>query len=158
MLVTLDKRTEETVRLYFEKSRQPFIRAVLPQKARSVEETLDDYRKTLLPTATSYGRIIRADGVYVGDVWCYCIDKQETPNAMLSYCVFDPACWRKGIATQAVGLFLAEMRQRYGIQTVGAFTFADNSASRRVLEKSGFSLLESFVEDGRASHYYQRSL
>ena len=158
MLVPLDKRTEETVRLYFEKSRQPFIRAVLPQKARSVEETLDDYRKTLLPTATSYGRIIRADGVYVGDVWCYCIDKQETPNAMLSYCVFDPACWRKGIATQAVGLFLAEMRQRYGIQTVGAFTFADNSASRRVLEKSGFSLLESFVEDGRASHYYQRSL
>ncbi len=158
MLVTLDKRTEETVRLYFEKTRQPFIRAVLPQKARSVEEALDDYRKTLLPTATSYGRIIRADGVYVGDVWCYCIDKQETPNAMLSYCVFDPACWRKGIATQAVGLFLAEMRQRYGIQTVGAFTFADNSASRRVLEKSGFSLLESFVEDGRASHYYQRSL
>lgn len=38
MLVTLDKRTEETVRLYFEKSQQPFIRAVLPQKARSVEE------------------------------------------------------------------------------------------------------------------------
>lgn len=158
MLVTLDKRTEETVRLYFEKSQQPFIRAVLPQKARSVEEALDDYRKTLLPTATSYGRIIQADGVYVGDVWCYCIDKQETPSAMLSYCVFDPACWKKGIATQAVGLFLVEMRQRCGIQTVGAFTFADNSASCRVLEKNGFLLLESIVEDGRASHYYQRSL
>lgn len=157
MTVTLDKRTEETVRIYFEQSQQPYIKAVLPQKAKTVEEALDDFRKTLLPSATSYGRIIRADGVYLGDVWAYCIDRKNDPNAMLGFCVFDGTSRNKGIATAAVALFLAELREKYGLRTVGAFTFSDNFASRRVLEKNGFLPVEVFVEDGRESGYYQFS-
>lgn len=42
--------------------------------------------------------------------------------------------------------------------TVGAFTFSDNFASQSVLKKNGFQLLEEFVEDGKASKYYQLSL
>ena len=38
----------------------------------------------------------------------------------------------------------------------GAFTFADNKASIRVLEKNGFAVQESFVEDGRESVYLER--
>lgn len=158
MEVSLGYRTEETVRVYFEKSQQPEIKTMLPQKAKSVEEAVSDYYKTLLPDSASYGRTILVDGGYIGDVWCYCIDRSETPNAMLSFCVFEKKLWRKGIAAKAVSLFLKEMHERFGIGTVGAFTFSDNTASQRVLEKNGFDLIEAFVEDGRASRYYQLSV
>ena len=40
---------------------------------------------------------------------------------------------------------------------MASFTFADNIASIRVLEKNGFSVQESFVEDGRESVYLELS-
>ena len=101
MNIRFGNRTEETVRIYFEASCDPAIKDVLPQKAQSVEEAIDDYRKALLPGATSYGRTILADGAYVGDIWCYCIDTNDEPNAMLSYCVFEKSLWNRGIATAA---------------------------------------------------------
>ena len=157
MTLALDERTAETVRIYFEQSRQPDIRSFLPQKAQSVEEALGDYYETLLPGAASFGRIVRADGRYVGDVWCYCIDRQEDPNAMLSFCIFDSAKRTRGIATKAVCLFLGEIREKYALASVGAFTYADNAASRRVLEKNGFVCEECFTEDGRESCFYRLS-
>ncbi len=88
MKIELGERTAETVAIYFMKAQQRSIKSTLPQKARTVEEALRDYRDTLLPDAASYGRTITVDDVYVGDGWCYCIDKAGTPNAMLSYFVF----------------------------------------------------------------------
>ncbi len=155
MTIRLGDRTVETVRIYFEKAQNPIIKAVLPQKAQTVEEALRDYEKTQLPGASSYGRTVLADGRYVGDVWCYGIDAEDEPNAMLSYCVFEPDCWGKGIATEAVGLFLRDACAKYELNTVGAFTFSRNAASIRVLEKNGFALKEEFIEDGEKSRYYQ---
>lgn len=156
--IALEERTEETVRIYFEKAKQPEIRRMLPQKAQTVEEALEDYKETLLPSATSFGRTIVVDGKYVGDVWCYCIDKEDTPNAMLSYCVFEKNLWNAGVATKGIALFLDLLREKIALETIGAFTYADNIASRKVLEKNGFILEESFVENGRESVYYQRIL
>ena len=156
MTITLHPRTAETVAVYFAKAQQPAIRRTLPPKARTVEEALADFAKTQLPGANSYGRTIQADGRYVGDVWVYAIAPADTPNAMLSYCVFEPDMWGKGVATEAVRLFLAEVLERFGLTSVGAFTYAENAASIRVLEKNGFRLMEEFTEDGVASRYYQR--
>ena len=158
MAVKLKDRTESTVRLYYERSRQPEIKTMLPQKAESVEEAISDYQKTLLPGSTSFGRTIYYNDEYIGDIWCYCIDKAETPNAMLSYCIFEKTCWNKGIASEAVALFLKEVLNKYGIRTIGAFTFSVNPASQRVLEKNGFQFVEEFEEDGTMSKYYQKSL
>lgn len=156
MTITLHPRTAQTVAIYFERAQQPVIRSMLPQKAQTVEEALADYASTQLPGATSYGRTIHADGRYVGDVWIYAIDQHDTPNAMLSYCVFETEIWSRGVATAAVRLFLAEAEDRYGLASIGAFTYADNVASIRVLEKNGFALEEEFEEDGVVSRYYQR--
>lgn len=156
MNITLHPRTAETVAIYFEKAQYPAIKRMLPQKATSVEEALADFAKTQQPGAASYGRTIYADGCYVGDVWIYGIDPADTPNAMLSYCIFEPELWGKGAATRAVQLFLTEVQEKYGLQTVGAFTYAENAASIRVLEKNGFTLIETFGEDGVLSQYYQR--
>lgn len=66
MKISLRERTRESVAVYFEKAGTDEIRSVLPQRARTLEEALEDYQKTLLPGATSYGRIIYAGEKYVG--------------------------------------------------------------------------------------------
>jgi len=156
MTVTLGRRTADTAAVYFEKTRSPAIRKMLPQKARTLEEALADFRKTQEPGAQSFGRTIYADGQYVGDVWCYCMDPGGDPQAMVSYCVFVQELWGRGIAAEALGLFLEDVRARFGLERFGAFTFAANPGSVRVLEKNGFQLQESFVEDGVESRYYLR--
>lgn len=158
MLITLGKRTEETVRIYFEKTNRELFCKVLPQKAKTVEEAVEDYRKTLLPGTTSYGRIVLADGRYVGDIWCYCIDPEDTPNAMVSYCIFEPELWGKGIAAEALKLFLEEIKEKFRLRSVGGFTYSENAASIRVMEKNGFLLVEEFEEDGVPSRYFELNL
>ena len=155
MIITLEQRTADTVRTYFEKANKPEIKQVLPQKAKTVEEALADYERTLLPNASSFGQTIYVDGKYIGDVWCYCIDMDDEPNCMISYCIFEPDYWSKGIATVAVNMFLKNLRSRYSVKSIGAFTYSHNIASIRVLEKNGFSVMEEFEEDGVLSKYLQ---
>ena len=155
MLITLDKRTADTVRIYFEKANRQEIKQVLPQKAKTVEEALEDYKKSQAPDACSFGQTIYVDGKYVGDVWCYCIDLNDEPNCMLSYCIFDTDYWGKGIATAAVAKFIEKVRNKYDVKTIGAFTFSHNIASIKVLEKNGFSVREEFEEEGVWSKYLQ---
>ena len=158
MNISLKPRTAEHVRIYFEKSGDPAILRTLPRKAQSVEEALSDYEKTLSEDASSFGLTIYADEKYVGDVWCYCIDMNETPNCMISYCIFDKEYWSCGIATRAAGMFIPIIREKYSLQSIGAFTYSDNIASIRVLEKNGFSTIEEFIEDGISSKYLQYNL
>lgn len=157
-MIELRERTERHVRIYFARTRDPEIQAMLPQAASTVEEAVESYGKTLLPGADSFGRTIYVDGVYVGDIWCYGIHSEETPDAMLSYCLFEKTLWGRGIATEALRLFLEEIVRRYDLRTAGAFAYAANRASLGVLEKNGFALVECFVEDGVKSVYYQKDV
>lgn len=156
MTITLQDRTADTVVVYFQRARVPAIEKMLPQRAKTLGEALADFQRTQEPGAGSYGRTIYADGHYVGDVWCYGMDPEGDPQAMVSYCVFEQALWGRGAATEALGLFLEEIRERFGLRRIGAFTYMENTGSIRVLEKNGFQLRESFVEDGVGSGYYQR--
>lgn len=155
MNITLRPRTVDSVKIYFEKATKPEIKRVLPQKSQTVEEALEDYEKSLLPTSTSFGLTVWADECYVGDVWCYCIDPNEEPNCMVSYCIFESQLWSRGIATEAISMFLGIIREKFHLDSVGAFTFSSNIASVRVLEKNGFTLVEEFEEDGVMSKYFQ---
>lgn len=157
MKIELKERTAETAAIYFKKAQQDIIKSTLPQKAKTLEEALSDYQSTLLPNASSYGRTIFADERYVGDIWCYCINAGDTPNAMLSYCIFEGSLWNRGIASAAVSMFLKTVRDIYGFRTIGAFTYSDNPASIRALEKNGFTFAEEFSDGGRLSRYYQYS-
>lgn len=156
MTISLGERTAETAAIFFQKSQAPVIRRTLPMKAKTLEEALADFQDTQKPGAKSFGRTIYVDGRYVGDVWCYGMDPSGDPQAMVSYGIFAPELWGKGAATTALGLFLEEIRARFGLERIGAFTFARNTASVRVLEKNGFLLSESLLEDGVESGYYLR--
>ncbi|MEZ3443892.1 MAG: GNAT family N-acetyltransferase [Lachnospiraceae bacterium] len=160
MNITLEERTAETVAIYFRKADTPLIRKTLPQKAKTLEGAIADYKATLLPGATSYGRTIWADGVYVGDIWCYGIHSENTPNAMirncfLSYCIFETGYWNKGLATEALRLFMQEIIPKYDLNTIGAFTYTDNLPSIKVLEKNHFVMVEEFMEKGISSKYFE---
>ncbi len=154
MNISLRTRTEETTAVYFEKTRDPDIQRVLPQRAKTVEEALADFRRTQEPGAASYGRTVWADGRYVGDVWCYGLHSGEEPDAMVSYCIFEKDLWGRGTASRALGMFLEEITDRFGLRTAGAFTFAANAGSIKVLERNGFRREETFVEDGVESAYF----
>lgn len=148
MKIELCERTERHVRIYFEKAQDPEIRAVLPQRAATVEMALDDYDRSVREDSGSYGKTIYADGVYVGDIWCYGLRDEDGPDAMVSYCIFEKACWNQGVATEALRCFLGEISGKFGIGSVGAFTYAVNRASLTVLLKNGFCEQERFMENG----------
>ena len=152
--VELRARTRENVICYFEKVQDEKIKRFLPQKAQSIKEAIADFEKTLLPGATSFGKTIYVNANYVGDVWAYCIGGDE-PNAMLSFCVFEKSLWGKGIATEAVRIFLGELKEKYDLRSMGAFTFSNNQASINVLMKNGFQEKETFTENGVESKYFQ---
>ena len=158
MTVELRNRTEIHVRIQYEKIRDPQIWAMIPMTEKTLEQAIEDYKKTLLPGASSYGRTIYVNGVYVGDVWCYCMDPEEEPNAMVGYCLFEKSLWGKGIATEALNQFLRDAAPRFGLRTMGGIAYCDNRASLRVLEKNGFEKKEEFEEDGILSAYYQKEL
>ena len=158
MNIQLRERTEAHVRTYFAATRDPEIQSMLHQAAQTVEQAVADFYKTQLPGATSFGRTIYADDAYVGDIWCYCIDPAEEPNAMVSYCIFEKNLWGKGIATEALRQFLAEITPRFALKTVGAFAWTANAASRKVMEKNGFLPVETFVEEGMEAVYCQKNM
>ena len=155
MKIKLDERTSSHVRIYFERVQEAEIQKYLPLNVTSVQQALENFEHSRKPGATSYGRVILADGNYVGDVWCYGINLSETPQAMISYCLFELNYWGKGVMSQALALFLSEVSQRYGISCFGAFSFSENTASIRVLEKNGFRIQEAFSENGTESVYMQ---
>ena len=156
--VELLERTREHVEIYFYKTQDQEIHRMLPSAVSTVEEALVAYEKACLPGADSFGRCIYWEGRYVGDIWCYCITKEEHPNAMLSYCIFEKECWGRGTASAAVGAFLKLVKKKFSLESAGAFTYADNAGSRRVLEKNDFVCRELFVQDGRESAYYEKNL
>lgn len=74
---------------------------------------------------------------------------------MVSYCIFEPDYYGKGIATDALRLFIVEIVPKFDLKSLGAFTFASNIASIRVLKKNSFTKREEFEEDGILSSYLQ---
>lgn len=156
--ISLKERTKNHVKIYFQKTQDSEIKRMLPSTVQTEEDALNAFEETQRPDATSYGRTIYYGETYVGDIWCYNINTEESPNGMLSYCIFDKTLWNKGIATQALALFLEELQKHYQVKELGAFLYAANAASRRVLEKNGFVKAETIVEDGVESFYYEWKL
>jgi RimJ/RimL family protein N-acetyltransferase len=85
-------------------------------------------------------RTIVADGAVVGHVLSW----TATDGRVVGYWL-GKASWGRGIASEALRLFLEEELQRPLLATVAEH----NAGSRRVLEKVGFELVSSkLVDDG----------
>lgn len=95
---------------------------------------------------------IESEGLLVGGVGYIPGRDIERCGAEVGYWVGEPY-WGRGIATAAVGALIDMLRAAADYTRIFAVPFASNTASRRVLERSGFRLdavLEcSAVKDGR---------
>ena len=156
----LRRRTAWHAAEFFRRTRSEEILRWLPLRAETERQALEEYARACRPGADSEGRVIYCEGRYVGDVWCYAIRPRNArdpdgPDAMLSCCVFARELWGRGIAAAAVRQFLAEVLAPRGLRRVGAFTFAENTASVRLLTRCGFALRETLDEGGVRSYYFE---
>lgn len=91
-------------------------------------------------------RAITVDGHAVGSVGLLLGRDVYQKNAELGYWLAEDF-WGRGIMTQTVRQFCREGFSRWDIQRIYAEPFAYNIASRRVLEKAGFTL-EGIMRQG----------
>ena len=138
---------------YFERTKDPDIERMFPRSVLTREQAIANFQASLLPDADSFGQTIWADGEYVGDIWCFCIDRSQQPNAMLSLCLFAKERWGQGIGSRAMQLFLPMVTERFRLQSIGAFVYSDNLPSLHLLQKNDFVVQERFVEDGRETPF-----
>ena len=118
---------------------------------------------TRLPGAdgwVQFSVLERDGGRLVGDVGV-CPAEDEPGVMKLGYTVA-PAAQRRGYATEAVSALADYAVTMLGAEVLRAYADADNVASRRVMEKVGMQLMETFSgeEDGErwTGVRYERSV
>ncbi|MCQ1529959.1 GNAT family N-acetyltransferase [Lutispora saccharofermentans] len=158
MDIALKTRTKEHVVTFWEKTQDEEIKRLFPFSIESLEKALTLFDESLREDALSYGKVIYFGGKYAGDIWCYSIDEIDEKMAMLSVVIFEKELWGKGIATEAAEAFINEVFNKYDIEKIGAFTYSNNHGSIGLLKKIGFSEIETFIEDGIESKYFEASI
>lgn len=155
MDIMLKTRTREHVMTFWNKVQDEELKRLFPFSIESLEKALILFEDSLKEDALSYGKVIYFEGKYIGDVWCYGIDESNEKMAMLSVVIFKKELWGKGIATEVLKVFIGEVFNKYDIEKIGAFTYSNNYGSIGLLKKVGFSEIETFVEDGIESIYFE---
>lgn len=157
MNIKLEVREEFHVKEFWEKTQEEDIQRMFPFSSQSLEESMNLFKKSLNDNAASYGRVIYYEDRYIGDIWCYSIDETNEKMAMFSIVIFEKEIWRKGLATMATKLFIENVFEKYQVNRLGAFTYSFNYGSINLLRKIGFTQVESFVDHGIESLYFELS-
>ncbi|WP_461614964.1 GNAT family N-acetyltransferase [Clostridium sp. Marseille-QA1073] len=155
MDIMLKTRGKNHVVTFWEKTQDEEIKKLFPFSIKSLEEALRLFEESLKEDALSYGKVIYFEGKYIGDIWCYGIDENNEKMSMLSVVIFEKELWGKEIATEVTKAFVKEVFNKFNIEKVGAFTYSNNYRSIGLLEKVGFIKIETFVEDGIESIYFE---
>jgi RimJ/RimL family protein N-acetyltransferase len=95
-------------------------------------QRFDAHMARVMKSPENTNRAITWKGESVGSIACFVVEGQTE----VTYWV-DRAVWGRGIASQALALFLAEVRTR----PLHARAASDNVGSLRVLEKAGFRII-----------------
>jgi RimJ/RimL family protein N-acetyltransferase len=117
---------------FFEHQRDEQATAMAGVPARSREDVAAHWSR-IRGEDTVIMRTITVDGHVGGNA----VSWLEAGQREIGYWV-DPRLWGRGIASQALVLFVAELEER----PLHARVLADNVGSIRVLEKAGFRLAE----------------
>jgi len=155
MDIMLKTRRKDHVVTFWEKTQDEEIKKLFPFSIKSLEEALKLFEESLKEDALSYGKVIYFEEKYIGDIWCYGIDESNEKMTMLSVVILEKELWGEGIATEATKAFIKEVFDKFDIEKIGAFTYSNNYRSIGLLEKVGFIKIETFVEDGIESMYFE---
>ncbi|MEO7260669.1 MAG: GNAT family N-acetyltransferase [Jatrophihabitantaceae bacterium] len=99
-------------------------------------QRFDAHMSRVMKSPENTNRAITWKGDLVGSIASFVVDGQTE----VTYWV-DRAVWGRGIASQALALFLEVVRTR----PLYARTASDNAGSLRVLEKAGFRIIDTEV-------------
>ncbi len=154
--LSFNQRMLAHVKTFWEKSHDEEIKELFPFHRVPLHEEIERFQASLLPDAKNFGRVICADDVYIGDVWCYSIDETVEKSAFVSIIIFEKAYWGIGIGKEALSRFCALVFERYAIDKLCAFAYKANVRSCGMLKSAGFHMVEEFEEDGVLSCYYER--
>lgn len=116
--------------LFFEFQRDPVAIKMAGFHPRSLDAFMEHWGKILVDPAVAKSTIVW-DGAVAGNIVCFDVGDRRSVGYWLG-----SAYWGKGIATRALQLFVRDQPQR----PLYAFLAAHNHASRRVLEKCGFTM------------------
>jgi ribosomal-protein-alanine N-acetyltransferase len=105
------------------------------------------------PEDNSVGFVIELDGRVAGLLQ---VETMKDGSATLAYHVASEERGR-GIATAAVAALLPVARSALGVRELVAEIATDNTASRHVVERNGFRLLDTVVIDNVVMYRYARS-
>ena len=96
----------------------------------------------------------RETGETVGGSALRHVEIEGRPEVEVGYRVA-AAWWGRGIATEMATALVAVARDRLGLEEIVAFTLPENRASRRVMEKVGFTY-ERDIEWAKLPHVLYR--
>ena len=122
--------------LFFEHQRDPVAVALVMFRSRDATEFAQHWAK-LLADNSCLKKTIVFDGQVVGHIGSWTSDGKRE----IGYWI-DRACWGRGIATEGISAFLLLEQTR----PLYASVAKHNAASIRVLQKCGFTFLQS--DDG----------
>lgn len=101
------------------------------------------------------------DGKAVGSIGVFVMDDVYEKSAELGYWLAEEY-WGKGIMTEAVKNICREAYDKFDIVRIFAEPFEHNKASRKVLEKAGFTcegiMRDGVFKNGKVYSYYMYSL
>jgi len=131
--------------LFFEHQRDPVAVAMVAFNSRQ-REAFDQHWAKLLADEKNLAKTIVADGKVAGNIGSWTSDGKRE----IGYWI-DRALWGRGIATEALSLFLRLEQTR----PLHAGVAKHNTASIRVLQKCGFTSIHSKdpqSQDADATH------
>ena len=152
MNVQLENQTEEHVKIFYRSTSSKDVMKWMYRNRTTLEDELENFKKR-----ESIRKAITVDGMYVGDIWAKSA-KGLPVDVLLSCCIFDTAYWNRGVATIALQKFLECLKEQYHIGTAGAFLYAENKGSKKVLEKQQFQHKQTFTENEKEAYFYFKNL
>jgi len=129
---------EADLEAFYEQQADPESVELAALAARSREEHFPHWRKSLADE-TTLARTIDIDGVAAGHIVSFLRDGLEPRE--VGYWIAREY-WGRGVATAALAAFLEEETRR----PLTAGVAIHNIASRRVLEKCGFTVIETLTD------------
>ena len=152
MNVQLENQTKKHVEIFYRSTSSKEVMKWMYRERTTLEDEMRKFTKQ-----ESNRKAILVDDIYVGDVWATKATGLGV-DVLLSCCIFDTNYWNKGVATIALQKFLKYLKEHYQFMTAGAFLYAENKGSQKVLEKQSFQYKQTFVENEKEAYFYFKNL
>lgn len=115
------------------------------QKYPDIHRFIDTLYTECLRESLILGVFLREGGAFLGLAEMYGF-RDPIHKISIGY-RFLESCWGRGIASETVGLMTNWLLGQTDIEIITASTMVQNRASARVLEKNGFTLVNTAVDE-----------